>query len=72
MDALYTEAHLPFPPPNRLSLMLRTHNVCAGINLPGEQLVGRQPPSVSAKTERAYLSNVCVAKAVRRLVIQYT
>ena len=42
--------------------------MCAGINLPGEQLVGSQLPGVSARKERAYLSNVCVAKPVRRLV----
>ena len=40
----------------------------AGINLPGEQLMGREPACDSARIERAYLSNVCVAKPVRRLV----
>ena len=40
----------------------------AGVNLPGEQLVGREPAGVAARAERAYLSNVCVAKPVRRQV----
>ena len=39
----------------------------AGLKLPSEELIGQQP-SPCQKVDRAYMSNVCTAKAAQRQV----
>eukprot|EP00897_Mesotaenium_endlicherianum_P002424 jgi/Mesen1/2209/ME000152S01295 len=46
--------------------VIGTLDVNIGLRLPGEELSGRLPQSVDAGERRAYLSNVCVARAARR------
>ncbi len=44
------------------------NHVCAGVNLPGEHLMGLEPEGAVARIQRGYLSNICTQKAVRRTV----
>ncbi|GIL83451.1 hypothetical protein Vretifemale_12028, partial [Volvox reticuliferus] len=57
-------AVLPRPRPRRLVIGSLDLNV--GHSLPSEELIGRNP-QVDPRRRRAYLSNVCVAPAARRL-----
>ena len=43
----------------------------AGLKLPSEELIGQQP-SPCQKLDRAYMSNVCTAKAAQRQVQEPT
>jgi len=47
-------------------LVVGSLDVNVGAVLPAEELMGQLPNDVSASSARAYLSNVCVAGAVRR------
>lgn len=53
-------------PSSRARIVIGTLDLNIGSVLPAEELIGKHPEAGDAATTRAYLSNVCVARAARR------
>jgi hypothetical protein len=54
-----------------LSKEVASHVITVGLKLPSEELIGHLPQQ-SSMLQRAYLSNVCTAKATQRQVSGFT